>query len=109
MRKRYIPMGIALVALLALGGCAGQIRDRIETAHAFAAQEADEMAGLGLDIACHVPTDALLRWCESTDICRAIYYACPTVRDLMARMEAAMASSPPPPVADDASLPVPEN
>ena len=98
---------IIVVAVLLLGGCVAQYVDKAEKLHAIAAHEADIAAAFIVKAACHAPTDALLRWCESTDICRAIYYGCPTVRNLMAAMATAMEAVAPPPVADDAPAPAP--
>ena len=109
-RVRTIVVIVAgLLLVTALGGCVERLRAGLEAAHDVAAGQADAAAELGLEIACHSPSDALLRWCQSSgDICRAINYGCPTVRALVAAIRDAMAPPPtPPPVADDAPPAVP--
>ncbi len=86
---KYLMLG--LVVLL-LGGCAARIIDGVEKAHAVAAHEADIAADFIRVAACHAPSDALVRWCSSTDICRAIWYGCPDVRALVSAVTQAVAS-----------------
>jgi len=94
MRIILSAAGAVAIAMLA-GGCADRWGAQIERAHAAAAAEFDSIAELGVKVGCHGPPDALLRRCqESDDMCRAIFYACPDVRNLLAVVQRVLANEP---------------